>query len=519
MTTTIDNVKLRDYTKPDKIISKYDTIVKGFDSGKTLDIEFRKEQLRNLYYAIKDHEQLLVDALIKDFHRAPFETEFLELHGVYAEINLAISNLDKWAADEPLGFDVRMMMSRPVLRRQPYGSVLIFGPWNYPYLCAIVPVVSALAAGNTVVLKPTEMAPYSSEVVASILERALHPAIFQVVLGSVAESSLLLEQKWDKIMVTGSCNVGKIVATAAAKNLTPVVLELGGKSPAIVSRSANIKLAARRIAWGKFSNSGQTCIAPDYVIIDKDVKDKFIAEMIKALKHFYPNLTKDTEDWTHIATDRLWERAGKLIETTKGKIEFQWGKPDKASKFYPPTVVSGVGTDDSLMAEEIFAPLLPIIAVNDVNTDALPLVRENDFPLAAYVFSTDSKQADWLLARIRSGAAVVNDCVVQGGSSTIPFGGIKNSGAGRYHGKFGFDEFSHARPLLRQPNFIEALLHGRYAPYRASNLKNLRFLGVPSEWFPRQGPVRRSLLGRLMRCRKVQVLILIVIALILKSRV
>lgn len=519
MSMNITEVKPREYTKKDKINAKHETLVKGFDSGKTLDLEFRKEQLRNLYYAIKDNEQLLKDALIKDFHRSPFETEFLELHGVYSEINLAITNLDKWAADESLGFDIRMMMARPVLRRQPYGSVLIFGPWNYPYLCAIVPVVSAIAAGNTVLLKPTEMAPYSTEVVATILERALHPSIFQCVTGAVEESTALLELKWDKIMVTGSSNVGKIVATAAAKDLTPVVLELGGKSPAIVSRDANIKLAARRIAWGKFSNSGQTCIAPDYVIIDDEVKEKFIAELVKALKTSYPNLDKDTEDWTHIATDRLWDRANKLIETTKGKVEFQWGKADKASKFYPPTVVSGVELDDCLMGEEIFAPLLPILSVSDVNTQALPIVRQHDYPLAAYFFTTNSKRADELLSRIRSGAAVVNDCIVQGGSAAIPFGGIKNSGTGRYHGKFGFDEFSHARPLLRQPNFIEALLHGRYAPYRASNLKNLRFLGVPSEWFPRSGPVRRGLLSRLLNSRKVQVLVLIFVALFLKSRV
>lgn len=481
-----------------EITSKYERLTRGFHSGITKSIDARKDQLRRLYYAIADNETALKDALVKDLCRSHHETEVLELHLVYSEIQHAIANVGKWAADQSIWGDIRVAASRPKLQKAPYGTVLILGPWNYPYISAIIPLTSAIAAGNTVLLKPTEMAPNSTALLCSILEKALNPSVFQSVQGSVPEATYLLGLKWDKIMVTGSCGVGKVVATAAARHLTPVVLELGGKSPVIVTQNADIAIAAKRVAWGKFINAGQTCIAPDYVIIDRAVEKEFLNELEHALRQMYGKLNKDTQDFAHIVNDRLWQRMNALVNGTKGKVVFQHGDPDEKSRFYPPTIVSGIQLKDVLMEEEIFGPILPIISVNNALHEAAGLIRANDHPLALYIFTNDKKEADLLVNHTRSGAVMINDVVLHGGSTGVPFGGVGSSGTGRYHGQYGFQEFTHERPILNQPLMLEKLMKSRYPPYNAKKLAGIRRLGRNKPAFNREGPIKDSFLKQVL---------------------
>ncbi|PRT54547.1 Aldehyde dehydrogenase family 3 member B1 [Wickerhamiella sorbophila] len=484
------------YTPLEEIQHKHQRVVDSFHKGKAQSLDYRKDQLRNLYFAIKDNQGKLKEALFKDLHRPPHETDVLELFLVYSEINAALSHLSKWSSDTKLSGDKRLLLSGPVLRKSPYGAVLIVSPWNYPYLLSLAPICSAIAAGNTVVFKPTEIAEHSTKALCEVLEATLDPDTFQVVQGGPEQATALLELKWDKIFFTGSTPVGRIVAQAAAKHLTPVTLELGGKSPVIVTKTANLPLAAKRIAWGKFTNAGQTCIAPDYLVLEKPIAEKFLVEFSNAIKALYgADLTKDSPDYAHIVSARLWERQQRLVSETKGTISLQHGTPDAESLFFPPTIVTGVSSDDVLMGDELFGPILPVMTIDNMK-EAPKLIQKHDYPLALYLFSTDSTEQENLLRNTRSGAAIVNDTLIQGGSSAVPFGGVGTSGTGRYHGKFGFDEFTHERPILYQSELAEMAMSLRYPPLTESKMKKLRFVSLPREWFSRTGPVR-GLAGRL----------------------
>lgn len=463
-----------EYTPLEQIDSKVASVRNGFNSGITLDVKFRKEQLGKLYASVKYHEEELKQALRHDIHRSGAESEILELNAVTAEISLAINSLDKWAADEALPFDLTIAHGRPYLRKTPYGVVLIQGPWNYPYLCLIVPLVSAIAAGNTVVVKPTEVAWNSTSVVKKVLS-VLNSQVCQCIVGGVEHSTKLLNMNWDKIMLTGSCGVGKVVAHAAAEQLTPITLELGGKSPVLVTRNADIDLVARRVAWGKLINAGQTCIAPDYVIIDEEVAENFVTKYTAAVHQLYPNLNANSPDYAHLVTTRHFDRAMDLVRNTAGRVE-QLGIPDRESKFFPPTLAVGVTINDSLMKDELFNPILPLMIVQDVLQEGSCIVRRNDHPLALYVMTKSTSEANRLISQTRSGAVCVNDCVIQGASCSFPFGGVGSSGVGRYHGKFGFDEFSFERPVLNQPSWAEVLLNFRYPPYKSSKVAIVRLL-------------------------------------------
>jgi len=484
-----------EYTAVPEIETKYESVRDGFLSGATQDLDFRREQLRDLYYAIADHEEELKQALHEDLHRSPIELEVLELNQVLGEIKLAIDKLDSWAADIPISGDIRFV-GRNVLRPTPYGVVLVLGPWNYPYLCTLVPIVSAIAAGNTVLFKPTEIAVHSTLVLQRVLA-VLDPRVLQVVVGSVEEASFILDNlSFDKIMLTGSGRVGKIVAAAAARSLTPLTLELGGKSPAIVTASASLARAAKRLAWAKFVNAGQTCIAPDYAIVDDRVADLFVAELKRAIEQLYP----DDRDLAHIVSDPLFKRASALVGSSKGTV-WQHGGSDEFSRRFPPTIVDDVSVEDSLMQDELFGPILPIIRVKtaDFCSEACALVRRHDHPLALYIFATRKAEQTALINGTRSGAVTINDAVMQGGSSVIPFGGVGPSGQGRYHGKYGFDEFTFERPVVNQPNWAESLLAARYPPYTAFNALLLRLVSRPLRpGFTRRGPVRPTFFARVL---------------------
>lgn len=479
------------YTPLDEIDVKVAEVRNGFYAGKTQDIEFRKTQLGNLYDSIRYHEEELKSAIQEDLHRSGYETEILELNAVLAEISLAIKSLDKWAADTALPFDLTIAHGQPHIRKTPYGVVLVIGPWNYPYLCLLVPLISAIAAGNTVVVKPTEVAWHTSAVVAKVL-RVLDPKLCQCVLGGIEESTKLLALQWDKIMFTGSCSVGKVVAKAAAERLTPVTLELGGKSPVLVTKNADLDLISKRLAWGKLVNAGQTCIAPDYAIVDRDIAEEFVAKYSAAVRELYPDLDKTSLDFAHLVTTRHFDRAMDLLGKTKGRVE-QIGIPDRESGFLPPTLAVDVLPDDALMQEELFNPILPVVLVHDVLEEGPSLVRQNDYPLAMYIMTKKASEAKYLLSQTRSGAVCVNDTVIQGASPNFPFGGVGSSGNGRYHGKFGFDEFTFERPVLNQPPWAEALLRQRYPPYVNYKVAMVRYLYRPWISFRRNGKLKTRL--------------------------
>lgn len=488
-----------EYTTSSAIEAKYQDVAAGFHSGVMHCLDFRREQLRNLYFALTDHEAELKQAVKADLHRNPGETEILEYNGILSEIVLAIESMDDWTAEKKLPAipnDLRFALNKAVLRKTPYGVVLIIGPWNYPLLCSIVPAISAIAAGNTVIMKPSELVPETARVLARVLESALDPRVLQVVQGAIPETTQLLEYKWDKIMLTGSGRVGKIVATAAANKLTPVCLELGGKSPAIITNSANIKLSAKRLAWAKFVNAGQTCIAPDYVLVEKSIAAEFVRELKAVIKRQYADIGatgSESHEYGHIVSDPLFERAQNIVKASLAKEKWQWGVPNKASRFFPPTILYGdVSIEDASMSDELFNPIFPIIEISDVVSKACQIVKTyHDYPLALYVFTNKPEEAEKVLAETRSGSAMVNDAIQFGGSTIIPFGGVGHSGVGRYHGKFGFDEFTHERPVIYQPTWIERLLRARYPPYTSRNLKVLRYLSRPSRVsFGRTGKVK-----------------------------
>lgn len=491
-------------TSTAQISSSYEAVSAGYKSGITRDLTYRRSQLRNLYYAILDRENEFKQALFEDLHRDPAETELLELNEILSEIALAIENLDSWAADKPLRGDIRYSMGSPFLRPTPYGVVLIIAPWNYPYLCSIVPIVSAIAAGNTVIFKPSEVVENSTRIMQSVLTSALDPQLLQVVLGGIDESTFLLnELRFDKIMLTGSTKVGKIVAAAAAQRLTPITLELGGKSPTIITASANIDLCSRRLAWAKFVNAGQTCIAPDYILVDSSVADEFVAKFKLQVQRMFADLSK----FPHIVSQRLLERCEQLVKTTKGTV---WQHGEAQDLFFPPTLVDNVGLEDVLMQEEIFAPIFPIVRVphDSFFADVDAIVAEHDYPLALYIFSTKKPEQERVLAATRSGAVMINDALMQGASPAIPFGGVGTSGQGRYHGKFGFDEFSFERPVVRQPNWVEKVIEARYPPYTNVHSLLLRLVSRPLRpSFSRSGPV-----GPWRKYRLVKLLLGVVIA-------
>lgn len=481
-------------TPVEEIPTKVERVRKSFQEGNTRAVEKRLDLLRDLYYGLKDNTDILKKAIEKDLHRSPYETQALELDGVFAEIDLALNKLESWAKEKSAGWSgLKFMTTSPKTVKIPLGTVLIIAPWNYPLFLSITPIASAIAAGNTVVFKPSEIIPNTAQAVTKMLEKCLPSSVLQVVNGAIPETTALLEQKFDKILVTASGKVGRIVAQAAAKHSTPTILELGGKSPALVSASANIPITAKRLVWGKFVNAGQTCVAPDYLLVESSVRDQLVTEMINAIKEFYPNLSKEQRDYAHIPSERLFDRLAGLINNTQGKI-VHGGNVDRQSLYIEPTIVTDIKADDVLMEDEIFGPILPIITVDNIYKDGVPFITgHHDTPLAMYVFTANKSEADSILYMVRSGGAIVNDTLLHVGMKTVPFGGVGTSGYGAYHGRSGFDAFSHERAVLRQPFWVDFLLKVRYPPYSHRKAAMMGRLSKRSEWYPRTGRVRKPL--------------------------
>lgn len=473
-----------------------------FTKQKTHDIQFRLNQLRNLYYAVKDNVDALCEALSKDFNRSASETKNLEIVGGLNELVHTIASLHEWVKPEKVTDLPITLKSNPIyIERIPLGVVLIISPFNYPFFLSFSAVVGAIAGGNAVVLKQSELTPNFTRLFSEILTKALDKDIFLAVNGGIPETTELLNQKFDKIMYTGNNTVGTIVAKKAAETLTPVILELGGKSPAFILddvQDKDIEIIARRIAWGRFTNAGQTCVAVDYVLVPNKLHDKFITALKKVLnEEFYPKLDKTDKTYTHVIHDRAFTNLSKIISTTKGKI-IVGGETDPETRYIAPTVIDNVSWDDSSMKGEIFGPILPILTYDKLTDSLRDIIRNHDTPLAQYVFTSGStsrkynRQLDQILTTIRSGGLIVNDVLMHVALINAPFGGVGQSGYGSYHGKFSFRSFTHERTTMEQKLWNDFMVKVRYPPYNSNkdNLVRVSQQGYNGKvWFSRTGDV------------------------------
>jgi len=430
-------------------------------SGKTLGVEYRKEQLRNLLKLIDENEKLLLEAVQKDLHKNFKETFVMESNFIRNDLVLMLDNLDEWVKGEKVKKNLLTMMDDCYVQYQPFGLCLILGAWNYPVQLTLGPMIGAIAAGNCVVLKPSEVAENTANVLEQLIPRYLDKECFHVINGAVPETTALLKERWDHIFYTGNNVVAKIVYEAAAKHLTPVVLELGGKSPVFIDETSDLDLVSRRLVWGKFMNCGQTCIAPDYVLCPKSVETSLVEKMKKTLKDFYTENPQKSDSFGRIINNRHFHRVKNLL--TSGRIVIG-GDMDESDNFISPTVIVDVKPTDPVMQQEIFGPALPFMNVNNED-EAIAFINSRDKPLALYVFSKDKKVINKILTRTSSGGTTVNDTIMHAGLPTLPFGGVGPSGMGAYHGKRSFDVFSHQRGVMVKKQSMEMMNDLRYPPY------------------------------------------------------
>ncbi len=440
-----------------------------FLSGRTRDLEFRKESLKLLRENIRLAEQEILDALERDLGKCAFEGFVSEVGMVLDEIGLARKHLRRWSRPRRVRTPLSLMPGKSLIYREPYGSSLVISPWNYPFQLALVPLVDAVAAGNCAVLKPSELAPATSSVLAGLISDTFDPAHVTALEGGVDVSTALLDQDFDMIFFTGSAPVGKIVLEAAARRLTPVVLELGGKSPCIVDSDVDLDVTSRRIAWGKFLNAGQTCAAPDYVLAHESIRQGLIDGITAAVNEFYGTDPASSPDFARIVNDRHFERLVALMgsgDTVMG------GQSDREQRYIAPTMLDNVGWDDPIMSEEIFGPLLPVMTYSNID-DAISRIRDLPTPLALYAFTRNRSLERRLINEIRFGTGCINDTVVQFSSPHLPVGGVGNSGMGSYHGQAGFEAFTYTKSVMKRPFAFDFKL--RYPPY-AGKLKKIRKL-------------------------------------------
>ena len=433
--------------------------------GHTRPLAWRLDQLNRLERLLHQRQPQVLEALKADLGKPPVEA-LLELRTIRQELHFTRTHLRGWMADRSRPLELLLQPGRAHVIREPLGCVLIIGPWNYPLQLCLHPLVSALAAGNTVVLKPSEHAPATSQLLAEALGAAFAPEVVQVVQGDGATAAALLEERFDHIFFTGGARVGRLVMTAAARHLTPVTLELGGKSPAIVLSDANIAVSARRLAWGKGLNAGQTCVAPDHLLVEGPIKEPLLVAMAAAIRGFYGDRPLDSPDLGQIINQVQFERLEGLLQAARQAGEVRiGGRSDPERRRIEPTVVLCTSPDHPLMQEEIFGPILPVLEIADLEA-ALALIRKRPKPLALYLFSHDRQAQQRTLASTSSGGVVFNDVILQAGAPALPFGGVGQSGLGSYHGERGFETFSHTRTVLGRPFWGDLPL--RYPPYAGS---------------------------------------------------
>ena len=432
-----------------------------FHSGATLALPFRKQMLRKLASAMHQYEKALTDALWQDLHKSYEEAYLTELSIVYGEIRNHVRHMRRWARPERKCSPLAIMPATSKIVKQPLGNTLIIAPWNYPVQLLLNPLVGAISSGCTAMLKPSPYVPNVSRVLTEMIRATFSEEYIAIVEGNREVNQMLLAERWDLIFFTGSPALGKMVMEAASKHLTPVVLELGGKSPCIIDQDANLEVAAKRVAWGKALNAGQTCIAPDYLMIHEDVKDKFLKLLVKEWKHLLTNDPQQAKHFVRIVSDKALNR---LIGYLDNGTIYHGGTYDKSERYLSPTILTDVRLDAPVMQEEIFGPIFPVLTFKQIE-EVTKFVAKRERPLALYYFG---KQGDYILRHTISGGTCINDVIMHIVNHDMPFGGVGNSGMGTYHGKESFMTFSHRRSVVSTPTFVD--MPFRYMPYKLFNL-------------------------------------------------
>lgn len=453
-------------TPTNKIIEIHSKQRDFFKTGTTLDIKFRKQMLKNFLAAMEKWESRISDALWTDLHKSYEEAYLTEISIVKCEIRSHIKNVSKWAKRRKTHSPLKLFPSRSYVVKEPLGCSLIVSPWNYPVQLLLNPLVGAISAGCTAVLKPSPYVPNVSKVIEEMICETFDEKYIAVVQGNRDVNTTLLDQRWDLIFFTGSPDLGKKVMGAAAKHLTPVILELGGKSPCIIDKDADIKRTAKRLAWGKTLNSGQTCIAPDYILIHEAVKDAFVKEFAKAITELHGEDIKAGKHYVRMVSDKAFERVSGYLKD--GDIIYG-GRTDAQERFIEPTIIENVALDSPVMTEEIFGPIFPMITIKEgsFTQQVIDFVASREKPLAFYYFGKESKGWE-MVRRTSSGGGCINDVIMHIANENAPFGGVGNSGMGRYHDKESFEAFSHTRSIIATGNWID--LPFRYMPYKMFGL-------------------------------------------------
>lgn len=441
-----------------------------FASEKTRDTSFRKKSLRALDAWIRGHDGDILAALKQDLNKAPFEAYATEVGVVLDELKLALHKTPSWSRSKRVRSSIKNFPARCYIQPEPYGVALIMSPWNYPFMLTVGPLIGAVAAGNCAVVKPSAYSPHTSALISRMVKEVFDPAHVTVILGGRKENEALLSQRFDYIFFTGSVAVGKTVMEAASKTLTPVTLELGGKSPCIVDETANIKLAAKRITWGKYINAGQTCVAPDYILVHKNVKDALIREITNCIRSFFGEHLCENDEYARIVNEKHFSR---LVGLMQGESISIGGVSNEKTLQIAPTILDKATWNSPVMQEEIFGPLLPVLTFDSLR-QVVDTVNARPKPLALYLFTTNKQTEKDILRSISFGGGCVNDTVVHLSIPHMPFGGVGESGMGGYHGKAGFDTFSHKKSILKKSLLLDIPL--RYPPYKELYLKLLKML-------------------------------------------
>ena len=443
----------------------------GFRAGALNDVTSRRTQLRRLRALFVEQEDRILDALATDVGKPRIEAYTSEIAFTINEIDHTLQHLNAWTKPKKIGVPITFKPGKAMLRPEPLGTVCIIAPWNYPVQLLFAPLIPALAAGNTAVLKPSEVTPSVAALVEELVPKYFDRSTVAVVTGAVEQTTALLKERFDHIFYTGNGQVGRIVMRAAAEHLTPVTLELGGKSPAIVLADANIDVAAKRIAWAKFLNAGQTCVAPDYVLVEEKIEDQFLTALTDAVTTFYGDDPQQSADYARIVNERHHDRLMKLLSDGGYEATVFGGTGDRKTRYVAPTALTGVKADAAVMADEIFGPIMPVLAIGDVD-EAIRFVNDREKPLALYAFSSDDDTLEHVVANTSAGGVTLNHAVLHLAVPDLPFGGVGESGIGAYHGKSGFDTFSHFKPVLDKPTRPDPAL--MYPPYNANKQKIIR---------------------------------------------
>jgi aldehyde dehydrogenase (NAD+) len=439
-----------------------------FNSNQTKSIDFRIAQLLKLRKLLQANEQILNEAIYADFQKSAFDTYTNELSILYAEIDESVRKVKNWASRKRVATNLVNLPAKSFIMPEPLGVCLIIGAWNYPYQLSFGPAIAAIAAGNTVILKPSELPIRTSQVMAKMINENFDPAFFKVVEGGIPETNALLAERFDKIFFTGSVGVGKIVYQAAAKYLTPVTLELGGKSPAIITDAANLKLHVKRIIWAKFINAGQTCIAPDYILLPKSLEQEFLTLAKAEIANEQFAVAND--NYVQIINSKNLQRLANLLDPAK---VFCGGGFNEQTRVFEPTIMQQVNFDDKIMQEEIFGPILPVITYENLD-EAISEIKKREKPLSCYVFTSSTTLKNKIINELSFGSGAINECIMQITNSNMPFGGVGESGIGAYHGEFGFKTFSHFKSMLEKPSWFEPSL--KYYPRTKLKFNLIKFL-------------------------------------------